>query len=200
MEQCRCHTNGGVRGGRPPNRAARAGGRCQPLAMDRWPDRGARDRGAARPARAAAAGWWGNGPLGRPTQRDGGYVTTESTSTPPPDRHWRPCPPIWIGGGRAGCTLRACSARFGSGSRRRAPARRCSSGSARSADVDRYLAGVNHTVITEFWKTRSEAVAGGTPRSAPGTQNFWVASDSGPGHGPGVGAGERIVDRRRDEC
>lgn len=50
-----------------------------------------------------------------------------------------------------------------------------------TADVDRYLTGVNHTVITEFWEDEVETVAGGTPRSAPGTQNFWVASDTGPG-------------------
>ena len=50
-----------------------------------------------------------------------------------------------------------------------------------STAVDRYLAGVNHTVITEFWDETVEAVAGGPPGSAPGTQDFWVASDSGPG-------------------
>lgn len=50
-----------------------------------------------------------------------------------------------------------------------------------SADVDRYLAGVNHTVIAEFFADKVEAVAGGPPGSAPGTQSFWVASDSGPG-------------------
>ena len=50
-----------------------------------------------------------------------------------------------------------------------------------STDVDRYLAGVNHTVITEFWDEQVEAAAGGLPRSAPGTQDFWVASDTGSG-------------------
>jgi hypothetical protein len=50
-----------------------------------------------------------------------------------------------------------------------------------STDVDRYLAGVNRTVITEFWGDKTEAVEGGTPASAPGTQDFWVASASGPG-------------------
>ena len=54
-------------------------------------------------------------------------------------------------------------------------------GIARSADVDRYLAGVNHTVITEFWKDDVERHAGGRLPSAPGAQNFWVASDSGTG-------------------
>jgi hypothetical protein len=51
----------------------------------------------------------------------------------------------------------------------------------RSTDVDRYLAGVNHTVISDFFGNKAEAVGGGTPRSAPGTQHFWVASSTGPG-------------------
>ncbi len=50
-----------------------------------------------------------------------------------------------------------------------------------SADVDRYLAGVKHTVIADFWKDDMETVGGGPPRSAPGQQDFWVASESGPG-------------------
>ena len=50
-----------------------------------------------------------------------------------------------------------------------------------STEVDRYLAGVNHTVITEFWDEKVETVAGGQPRSAPATQDFWVASDTGRG-------------------
>jgi len=54
-------------------------------------------------------------------------------------------------------------------------------GIGRSTDVERYLAGVGHTVITEFWGDKTENVAGGAPRSAPGTQNFWVASDTGRG-------------------
>ncbi|HEU5279111.1 MAG TPA: hypothetical protein VFU26_09435 [Gaiellaceae bacterium] len=50
-----------------------------------------------------------------------------------------------------------------------------------STEVDRYLAGVNHTVITEFWDEKVETVAGGQPRSAPASQDFWVASDTGRG-------------------
>ena len=50
-----------------------------------------------------------------------------------------------------------------------------------STEVDRYLAGVNHTVITEFWDEKVETVAGGEPRSAPASQDFWVASDTGRG-------------------
>jgi hypothetical protein len=50
-----------------------------------------------------------------------------------------------------------------------------------ATDVDRYLAGVRHTVITEFWGEKTEAVNGGSPASAPGTQDFWVASATGAG-------------------
>ena len=51
-----------------------------------------------------------------------------------------------------------------------------------STEVERYLAGVDHTVIKEFWGEKTENVAGGgSPASAPATQNFWVASSSGPG-------------------
>ena len=50
-----------------------------------------------------------------------------------------------------------------------------------STDVDRYLTGVNHTVITEFWEEKTEAVGGSTSASAPGTQDFWVASSTGSG-------------------
>src|SRR5512146_628552 len=45
-----------------------------------------------------------------------------------------------------------------------------------SADVDRYLAGVDHTVVSDFFGGKVQAIAGGTPRGAPGTQHFWVAS------------------------
>jgi hypothetical protein len=54
-------------------------------------------------------------------------------------------------------------------------------GIGRSSDVDRYLAGVNHTVISDFFGNKVKAVGGGPSRSAPGTQRFWVASSSGPG-------------------
>jgi hypothetical protein len=50
-----------------------------------------------------------------------------------------------------------------------------------SADVDRYLAGVGHTHISDFWTNKVEAIDGGAPASAPGTQDFWVASVTGPG-------------------
>ena len=50
-----------------------------------------------------------------------------------------------------------------------------------STEVDRYLAGVDHTIITEFWEEKVDTVAGGQPSSAPATQDFWVATDTGPG-------------------
>jgi hypothetical protein len=54
-------------------------------------------------------------------------------------------------------------------------------GIARSADVDRYLAGVNRTVVSEFFRDETRDVDGGPARSAPGRQHFWVASDTGRG-------------------
>jgi membrane protease YdiL (CAAX protease family) len=54
-------------------------------------------------------------------------------------------------------------------------------GIGRAADVDRYLAGVNQTRITDFFKDKELVVGGGKPRSAPGTQHFWIASSSGSG-------------------
>lgn len=54
-------------------------------------------------------------------------------------------------------------------------------GIGRSTDVDRYLAGVNHTVVSDFFGNKMEAITGGSPASAPGTQHFWVASSTGLG-------------------
>jgi hypothetical protein len=50
-----------------------------------------------------------------------------------------------------------------------------------STDVDRYLADVDRTIITEFWENETEAVGGAMPDSPPATQGFWVASDTGAG-------------------
>lgn len=50
-----------------------------------------------------------------------------------------------------------------------------------SAEVDRYLAGVKHTVISDFWRDDVESVGGGSPGSPPGRQSFWAASESGSG-------------------
>jgi hypothetical protein len=54
-------------------------------------------------------------------------------------------------------------------------------GIGRSADVERYLAGVRHTVVSDFFGDKVQVVDGAPPRSAPGGQRFWVASDAGPG-------------------
>jgi hypothetical protein len=50
-----------------------------------------------------------------------------------------------------------------------------------SADVDRYLAGVSHTRISDFWSESVQPVAGGTPSTPPEGQGFWVASTGGTG-------------------
>jgi hypothetical protein len=50
-----------------------------------------------------------------------------------------------------------------------------------TTDVDRYLEGVDHTVITEFWGDETEAHDGGAPEASPGSQGFWVASATGSG-------------------
>lgn len=50
-----------------------------------------------------------------------------------------------------------------------------------SVEVDRYLAGVSHTHISDFWSDSVESIEGGTPGSPPGAQSFWVASATGPG-------------------
>jgi hypothetical protein len=54
-------------------------------------------------------------------------------------------------------------------------------GIGRSRDVDSYLAGVNHTVISDFFGNKVKAVGGGNVPSAPGVQHFWSASTTGPG-------------------
>jgi hypothetical protein len=50
-----------------------------------------------------------------------------------------------------------------------------------SGEVDRYIAGVSHTEISDFWSSRVRVIGGGTPGSAPATQDFWVASATGSG-------------------
>jgi hypothetical protein len=50
-----------------------------------------------------------------------------------------------------------------------------------ASDVDRYLGGVQHSVISDFWTEKVETIGGNTPASAPGQQNFWVASAAGSG-------------------
>jgi hypothetical protein len=50
-----------------------------------------------------------------------------------------------------------------------------------SAHVDRYLAGISHTLISDIWSDSVQPIAGGIPGSPPGTQDFWVASVTGAG-------------------
>jgi hypothetical protein len=50
-----------------------------------------------------------------------------------------------------------------------------------SNEVNRYLAGVGHTVITDFWSRSVQPVGGNATAAAPDSQDFWVASDSGTG-------------------
>jgi hypothetical protein len=54
-------------------------------------------------------------------------------------------------------------------------------GVARTADVDDYLAGMSHTLITEYFQATVRPVSGGPAPGAPAAQPFWVASASGPG-------------------
>ena len=54
-------------------------------------------------------------------------------------------------------------------------------GIARSTDVDRYLSGVQHTVISDFRTEKLETVGGSASVAAPGRQPFWVASEAGAG-------------------
>jgi hypothetical protein len=129
----------------------------------------------------ALLGAGGTGVWADLTQRDAGYVTTgahefstsgsalatESTHLGSPGVGWLYSPGV-LGTVRIRVTpLDSSSPLF--------------AGIGRSADVDRYLAGVNRTVISDFFGDKVESVAGGAPRSAPGKQRFWVASSAGPG-------------------
>jgi len=50
-----------------------------------------------------------------------------------------------------------------------------------SRAVDRYLAGVHYTLISDYFGDDAREVGGGRPSSAPGRQHFWVASTNGSG-------------------
>ena len=55
-------------------------------------------------------------------------------------------------------------------------------GIARDTDVEDYLNGVEHSVVTDIGEDPDYSVRpGGVPTSPPGAQGFWVASTSGPG-------------------
>ena len=61
------------------------------------------------------------------------------------------------------------------------PSTRLFVGIGRSSDVDRYLGGVHHTVVSDFFGDTVEPVGGGSPETAPGKQSFWAASTVGRG-------------------
>ena len=126
-------------------------------------------------------GGGGTGLWAELTQRDAGYVTTgthtfstsgaalatESTHLGSPGVGWLYSPGL-LGKVRIRVTPQgSASSMF--------------VGIGPSAEVDRYLAGVSHTVISDFFGDKVQAVDGGRPRSAPASQDFWVASTAGPG-------------------
>jgi hypothetical protein len=114
------------------------------------------------------------------TQRDAGYATTDvhdfstegaALATEPTDLGsagfgWLYAPGV-LGKVRIRVTPTSSSSTF--------------VGIGRSSDVDRYLAGVQHTVISDFRTEKVETIGGGTSVTAPGRQSFWVASDAGVG-------------------
>jgi hypothetical protein len=124
---------------------------------------------------AAGVGFWGE------TQRDGGYVTTSdhefSTSgsaltTEPTDLGSTGIAWLYSPGLLGKVRIRVTPV---------SPGPALFVGIGPSAAVDRYLAGVNHTRISDFWGNKVQDIGGGTPGSAPATQPFWVASATGPG-------------------
>jgi hypothetical protein len=50
-----------------------------------------------------------------------------------------------------------------------------------SKAVDRYLAGVDYTLISDYFGDKARDVSGGRPGSTPGSRHFWVASTTGSG-------------------
>ena len=115
------------------------------------------------------------------TQRDGGYITTDlhefstSASALVTDRTDLGTP--WTGWAYAPALLDKVRIRVTPVNSNQA----VFVGIAPSAQVDRYLAGVSHTVITDIWSNGQEFVGGARSPSAPGAQDFWVASSSGRG-------------------
>jgi hypothetical protein len=129
----------------------------------------------------ALLGAGGTGVWADLTQRDGGYVTTDvhafSTSGAALTTE-----PTHLGS--AGVGWLYSPGLLGKLRIRVTPASSRSVlfvGIGRSADVDRYLAGVHHTVVSDFFADKVQVVDGGAPRSAPARQHFWVASATGPG-------------------
>jgi hypothetical protein len=50
-----------------------------------------------------------------------------------------------------------------------------------SRAVDRYLSGVHHTLISDYFGNNVREISGGRPGSTPGSRHFWVASTTGLG-------------------
>jgi hypothetical protein len=50
-----------------------------------------------------------------------------------------------------------------------------------SKAVDRYLAGVGHTLVSDYFGGKTQEIGGGRPASIPAKQHFWVASTTGTG-------------------
>jgi hypothetical protein len=115
------------------------------------------------------------------TQRDAGYVTTgvhdfstsgsalatESTQLGSPGVGWLYSPGLL---GKVRIRVTPVS-----------PGSTLFVGIGRSTDVERYLSGVNHTLISDFFGNKVKTVGGGSPAVAPGTRHFWAASSTGPG-------------------
>jgi hypothetical protein len=149
--------------------------------MDRTPGCRARGRGALVLPSLALLGAGGTVLWADRTQRDAGYATTdvhrfstagsalaaERTQLGSAGTGW-----LYAPGLLDTVRIRVTAAN---------PATPVFVGIGPSADVDRYLAGVNHTVISDFRTDTVEIVSDGTAASAPGTQHFWVASSTGPG-------------------
>ena len=157
------------------------------------PDRGARDRDAAGPGVSSAAGRQGTALWARPHAARQATSPPASTSSPPTARHWRPCRPSSDRRGSAGCTPRPCSTRFGS-SHADEPGPALFVGIGPSTEVDRYLAGVNHTVITEFWEGRWRPSPAVSPDLLPQRSTSGSPPTRAVGHGPGMGSDRRILD------
>jgi hypothetical protein len=115
------------------------------------------------------------------TQRDGGYVTTgvhqfstagSALATEPTHLGQAGVGWLYSPGLLGKVRIRVTPA---------SPGGRLFVGIGPAAAVDRYLAGVDHTVITDFWGSTVDTVGGGAPASPPGSQAFWVSSDTGTG-------------------
>jgi hypothetical protein len=75
-------------------------------------------------------------------------------------------------------------------------------GVARTADVERYLAGASHTEVTDIDTDPFEAElpdARGRRHPPPATQDIWVASTEGPARARSTGSPRRPLVGRRDE-